>query len=291
MELILNDFSICGQFADMDAVDDYIIGTLKKVFDIITEKKIAVSKKTDTFARHLTKTMTVSDYLKMSNHPAATLIKRCIIEMAYGEPHWDKEDVLRSNSQTVYGYQYQAKEPNCFTEAIERECPLLSFPTQSFCEKKIFCTKNGQDIMIDNILNLKDLLDTYLKNNPEEITYLMGKYPFDKEVVLCTIGNQCFTEQALSENNLTFADKKKILTHIANLIEDKSAGKKTHWWSPIDKEILEYRVTVSDNREFRLFFLWKKSIIFLNGFIKKTQETPESEKKKARQIVKKYTAD
>ena len=88
------------------------------------------------------------------------------------------------------------------------------------------------------------------------------------------------------ENGLTYEDKRKTLRNISNLIEDKASGRKTHWWSPVEGEISEYRVSVSDNREFRLFFLWKDKIVFLNGFIKKTKETPEGEKKKAREIVK-----
>ena len=89
------------------------------------------------------------------------------------------------------------------------------------------------------------------------------------------------------KNGLTYEDKRKILQNISNLIEDKASGRKTHWWSSVEGEISEYRVSVSDNREFRLFFLWKDNIEFLNGFIKKTEETPEGEKKKAWEIVKK----
>ena len=66
---------------------------------------------------------------------------------------------------------------------------------------------------------------------------------------------------------------------------DKSQGLKSHWWDSVEADICEYRISISSNREFRLFFLWKKELIFLNGFIKKTETTPAAEKRKAREIA------
>lgn len=286
MELILNDYSICGQFEKIADFEDYFVSDLKRVLDVVIEKKIPLYKKTDTFSRYLSGGVSLADYLRRQNDTVATLIKRYIIDMAYSEPYWDEEDILATRQDADYRYPYNCEEPNCFTEAIERECPLLSFPTERFEQGQFTGGKDDVEVLIDNVTNVKGMLDTYLKNSPEEISYFLESYPFEKNIVLARIGDRCYANEAMLENELSYEDKRKILDHIPNLIVDKSCGKKTHWWGPVEGEISEYRVSVSDNREFRLFFLWRESIILLNGFIKKTQETPESEKKRAREIVK-----
>lgn len=56
------------------------------------------------------------------------------------------------------------------------------------------------------------------------------------------------------------------------LIMDKMSGIESHFYDRIDGDLNEYRLTISGNREFRLFFLWKDKIIFLNGGVKKTEK-------------------
>lgn len=53
---------------------------------------------------------------------------------------------------------------------------------------------------------------------------------------------------------------------------DKMSGIESHFYDRIDGDLNEYRLTISGNREFRLFFLWKDKIIFLNGGVKKTEK-------------------
>lgn len=286
MELILNDYAICGQFKEISDFEEYFIYNLNPVLDVMLDKQMPLYKKSDTFSRLLTSEISLDDYLRRRNDTVATLIKQYVINMAYSEPYWDVDGLCRTKADTDYVYPGSYDEPNCFTEAIEREVPLLSILSDQFNQKEIKGMKSGQEVTISNIIDLKSLLDTYLKVTPEEIRYIMEKYPFEKKVVLSEVKERCYVEEALLENGLTYEDKRKILQNISNLIEDKASGRKTHWWSSVEGEISEYRVSVSDNREFRLFFLWKDNIVFLNGFIKKTKETPEGEKKKAREIVK-----
>ncbi|MEY8421172.1 hypothetical protein AALB52_00300 [Lachnospiraceae bacterium 38-14] len=48
-----------------------------------------------------------------------------IVQLSFQEPYWDDEPCTKKD--TVYAYPVKQEEPNCFTEAIEREIPLRSF--------------------------------------------------------------------------------------------------------------------------------------------------------------------
>ena len=288
MELILNDYAIGGQFKEISDFEDYFLHDLKQVLDVMIDKQMPLYKKSDTYSRLLTSKISFADYLTRQNDTVATLIKEYVINLAYTDPYWDVDGFCRTKADTDYVYPGSYDEPNCFTEAIEREVPLLSILSDQFSQKEIKGMKSGKEVIISNIIDLKSLLDTYLKVSPEEIRYIMEKYPFEKKVILSETKEKCYAREALLENDLTYEDIRKILHNISNLIKDKASGRKTHWWSSVEGDISEYRVSVSDDREFRLFFLWKENIVFLNGFIKKTNETPEREKKKAREIVKKW---
>lgn len=285
MEIILNELSIDGQFGTLASFEDYFAEVLKDIFEIMQERHIALYKKSEIFGKYITNSKTVQDYLTMRNQTVATQMKKLFIQLAYMEPYWDQ--CPRTNPNCEYRYVGEYEEPNCITEAIERSCPLLSFPSKAFTEEKLQCKRAGREMVIENIKSSNKLLEEYLKMYPKNITYVLGRYPFGKKVVLAEVDEKCYTTEALIENDLSIDDYLKMIHNIPRLIEDKANGRKTHLWDTLDGEICEYRISVSSNREFRLFFLWRKSIIFLNGYIKKSGTTPQSEKKKAKGIVDK----
>ena len=74
------------------------------------------------------------------------------------------------------------------------------------------------------------------------------------------------------------------MLNISELIRGLSTGTKNRFWDKLSDGIFEYRISVSAGREFRLFFIQAEAIIFLNGFIKKQQTTPQYEIEKAKRI-------
>ena len=67
-------------------------------------------------------------------------------------------------------------------------------------------------------------------------------------------------------------------------------NRESRFWKSFGGGLFEFRENISDGRIFRLFFCQDGAIQFLNGFVKKTQETPQQEKTKARNIMKKNKA-
>ena len=126
--------------------------------------------------------------------------------------------------------------------------------------------KDGKTIVLHNFTAKEIFLTEYLRENPEMIKNIIEEYPYpsDKKVILAKVSDRCHAEEALLNNSLEVQDLLKILQNIPRLMMDKSQGLKSHWWDSVEADICEYRISISSNREFRLFFLWKKELIFLN---------------------------
>lgn len=287
MELILNDLSLYGQFPSVEDFEAYFLEYLYQVIHLIIEEQIPLYKKSDTYSRMITQNISLVKYLReSSNQPVATLLKKAIIEMAYSEPYWDT-DGMQSRPDVEYCYPNKQDEPNCYTEAIERKCPLLSVQVARTLETKIVCYYDDEPIEITDIRDDKELLEAYLSDDVNNVQVVIENYPVGKKVKCAEIAGRCYTKEALLENDLSAQDILKFVTNMRILIQDKSNGRKTHWWDSIKDDIYEYRLSISDGREFRVLFQWGKELTFLNGFIKKTGKTPKEEIKLAERIKNK----
>lgn len=288
MELILNDLSLNGQFISLDEFEEYYVHDLKKMIDFVMKERICLYKKSDTYSRMITKNISLAAYLRESvNQTVATMIKKAIVDLAYCEPYWDTEDV-KTRSDINYDYPNKQKEPNCFTEAIERKCPLISIKQDNNEDFILVCYREEKMVEIANITNYKILLDEYLIDDIENVEVIIENYLNEKEIECAKINGKCYTKEALLNNNLKVQDIQKFIHNMNNLIRDKSEGRKSHWWDNINDNICEYRLSISDGRELRVLFLGEEKLTFLNGFIKKTQKTPENEIKLAERIMNQW---
>lgn len=286
MELILNELSLDGQFESIEEdFVEYFKECLRPIWDVMCEKEVLLLKKSDFYDRKITKTETVLSLLKQVNNPIATVLKEYIVKMAIGEPYWDMTS--QTCNDTEYTYPSDSDIPNCFTEAIERKVSLFSFTNSEFEERMYACTKDKEIVEVENILEYKEFLLLFLRMYTSEIRYVLEKNRYlDNYKIECAVVNQkCYAEQALLENDLNFEDFRNIIENIPALMNSLLHGEKTKLWDGFGKGLFEYRLNVSAGRIFRLFFIQReKKIIFLNGFIKKSQETPKHELDKAKWI-------
>ena len=285
MQIVLNEYSVDNQFATYKAFEEYYRETLQYVLKVIVEKNMVVYKVQEILDRPLIDGQPLSMVFKNANKNALTKMKLYLLKIL-SVPYLDDE--LESLDNVVYECPFEREIPNCFSEAIERRCPLLSFQHEKYKDKRIKCKRNTVDITLNNIIDIKDILKSLLYIEPGEIRYIWGNYPFTKRVKLAEIDGRCYAEEALLSLGAT--DLAKLTFHINDLIRDKSNGVKTRFWDIINtkkSKYYEYRMSISDGREFRLFFLWEEDITFLNGFIKKSSETPTKEKEKAEKIIRK----
>lgn len=119
--------------------------------------------------------------------------------------------------------------------------------------------------------------------------FVFENYQFPRKVVFSETAGKCYAEEALLQNKLTLDDIWTILINIEEMIKGVSSGVKNRFWDSLSDGLFEYRNSISAGREFRLFFIQDECIVFLNGFIKKTQKTPKIELDKAKKIKRLYS--
>lgn len=284
MELILNEFSLDGQFQGIEDFSDYIRDVLAPLLEIVIENKIIFLKKSDIYSVAVTGDLSLNDFMVMANEPAITVLKRYLVNLGYCEPYWDDNETTKP--EVDYEYPIKRQEPNCFTEAIERRGKLISFEHPDYKEESIRCFRNGKLIDISNILEVRQFLKEYLLENRQKVRYILERYPYKRSVTCAEVNGRCYADEALCGSNLTETDLMNIVEVIPRLINDLESGKKTNLWDKLREDLFELRMNVSGGRIFRLLFVQKRGICFLNGFIKKTQKTPEEEIRKAIEIKK-----
>lgn len=283
MEFILNELSLRGQFKSEEAFCNYVQEEFVDILEMMDENHFLLYKKQEMYERLVTAGKTLYDILSFSNTPAVTLVKMYIVQLSFQEPYWDDDPCTKEG--TVYDYPDKQEEPNCFTEAIEREIPMVSFEDSS--GKEFLCHKNKCEVHIRNIVKKADFLNVCLACQGLEIDYVLENYSYDRNVTLAKVKGKCYAKEALMENGLTVDDLQSIVQSIPNLIKGLEQGEKNNYWDSFREGVFEYRVSVSAGRIFRLFFFQKNGLIFLNGFIKKSQKTPQQEIEKAIRIKKK----
>lgn len=285
MKIILNDCSVIGQFGTVDEFAVYVVNHLKPIFELIFDVKALFYSKQDMYDHKITNEKTLNDlFIEGTGDPVITVLKQFIQKLAFQKPYWDQE--IMTDQEIHYEYSAQVEEPNCFTEAIERGTALLSFPNAGYDGQFFACKREKDEVKILNIMDAEDWLHTYLMDGIQNIRYVMEKYPFQRKIHLAEISDRCYALEALLENNLNLEDMQNIIAGVERMLEGITTGRKNRFWDTIRDGIWEFRIDVSCDRIFRMFFLQKKEIIFLNGFIKKSQETPQKEIEKAIRIKK-----
>lgn len=284
MEIVLNDYSLNGQF---ETTEDFVLWMhteWKKLFEYVLENRIALYKKTDFYSRKITQTETLQDVLRQTGDPLLYEIRSFISKAAYSAPYWDEEGVGKTNLSNTYKCPFDDDLPNCFSEAIERDKVILSVKNESFNDESYSYTKNDESGELKNVVEYNSFLCWLLTSPLEDVKYVFENYKFQRKIKFAEISGRCYAEEAIQQNDLTKEDKIHILLNISELIRGLSTGTKNRFWDKLTDEIFEYRISISAGREFRLLFVQDEAIIFLNGFIKKVQKTPKHEIEKAKKI-------
>ena len=284
MELFLNEFSLDGQFQSVDEFADYVREVLAPLFDIIIENETPFFKKSDIYGAAVTAELSLHDLMLMANEPAVSVLKSYLVNLGYCEPYWDVD--MATKPEVNYGYPFKKEEPNCFTEAIERRGRLVSFPHRDYQETTFICSRNKERRDICNICETEQLLTAYLREDKGKIRYILERYPYSRPVICIEADGRCYADEALCGNELTEADLINIVEAIPRLIDDLENGRKSSLWDKLRDDVFELRIHVSGGRIFRLLFVQKNGLCFLNGFIKKTQKTPPDEIRKALELKK-----
>lgn len=280
MSVIVNDFSLDGQFAEdedfLDSLAEITLPTLK----ILENLGIKILKGYETYSVMVTENKSLYDFIKLKGSPEAARLK-----MMLNNPFWDDEN--KSSNQSVYECEYTRNTNSyCLAEALERTMPVISFVHDSFKESSISIKKDNEEFRIDNLYNKYVLLEVFREiGKINSLKYLLLKHNLNDSFGL-SLGKDLFRE-LIDGANLNNDDEGVIVNDIVKLIDFISRGEDPERLSKtIDGKLKEFRTSLSCRREIRIFYFEKDSkITFLNGFLKKTQQTPTAEIDKAKGIM------
>ncbi|MBO0526477.1 hypothetical protein EXQ31_12785 [Clostridium botulinum] len=225
--------------------------------------------------------------MKIKGVPEITKFKKQLNELFFDEPFWESDSL--SVNDSVYECAFSNKISGyCLAEALERRKPVLSFEHDDFKNRVILIKKDGIDSNINNLYNKENLIENFREIRViDSLKYLLLKHNLKNSFGL-NLGKNYFKDLC-EEAHLKEDDIDIIVEDINRLIDFKDKDLNPGRLSKtIDGKLKEFRTSLSDRREIRIFYLEiERKIIFLNGFLKKTQETPKDEIDKAKILMKK----
>lgn len=282
MSIIINDFSLTGQFNDEEEFFDSLVEETLPMFKILENLDIDILSGYETYSLMITEEKNLMHLMGIKGSAEIARLKSLLTA-----PFWEEE--LFSDNESIYECEYTEKTKlYCLAEAFERNISVLSFKHPKFRESIISLSKDGSKKDISNSYNKSILIDILIeKEIIDAVYYLVAKYKLDNSFGL-KIGKNYFQE-LIKEATLSKEDINIIAEDIERLINFTKKGENPKRLSDtIDGKLKEFRTSLSKNREIRIFYFEvNRSITFLNGFLKKTKETPPGEIEKAKMIMRK----
>lgn len=287
MSVIINDFSLDGQFNEIETFIESLFNNTIPMLDILESLKVQILSSYSIYDLKVTKNTTLYDIIKIKGIPEITKFKKQLNELFFDEPFWESEPLSDNNS--LYECEFSDKFNNyCLAEALERKRPVLSFEHDNFKQSIILIKKDGIDSNISNLYNREILIESFREISIiDSLEYLLLKHEL-KDSFGLSLGKNYFKD-LVEEAHLKDEEVNIITDDINRLIDFKYKNLDPGRLSKtIEGKLKEFRTTISDSREIRIFYFEvDKRIVFLNGFLKKTEETPRNEIDKAKAIISK----
>ncbi|WP_455794750.1 type II toxin-antitoxin system RelE/ParE family toxin [Clostridium butyricum] len=287
MGVIINDFSLDGQFYNEDEFLESLYMHTIPMLDRLEELKTQILSSFNSYTLPVTKDKTLYDILSIKGSAEIRKFKRQLQELFFDEPYWDSNP---KSINSIYKCEF-TKEDNsyCLAEAVERDFPVISFEHERFKESTIKIEKDHLEYVVKNIYNQAILLEIFRENKQiSQLKYLLLRHSLTQSFGL-KYGKNYF-EELVDSCSLSEEDIKVIVDDMEKLISQTKNGENPGRLSgPIDGKLKEFRTSLSNKREIRFFYFEvNRRIIFMNGFLKKTQQTPQEEIEKAKRIMKMY---
>lgn len=287
MGVIINDFSLDGQFKDVDEFLDSLSSLTLPMLDVLQNLRINILSSYNSYNMLVTKDKNLYDMMAIKGSGEIRKLKRKLQELLFDDPFWDAD--IKSIYE-IYECDYtNKKSAYCLAEAIERNFPVISFEHSKFKESCIEIKKNNEIESVKNLFNQESMLQILREERViTHLKYFVLKYSMDESFGL-RYGKNYFDE-LVEVATLSIDDQSHIISDMEQLIIRQSSGEDTGRFSDtIDGKLKEFRTSLTNNRQIRFFYFEQgKKIIFLNGFLKKTPKTPASEISKAKRIMSKY---
>ena len=287
MDVIINDFSLDGQFSDEEEFVESLYRNTLPMLNCLEKVGITILRSYYSYESKVTSSKTLNDLLITRGNPEITKLKGQLQKMFFEEPY--REDSLKSVEESYDCVFTEKKNQFCLAEALERNIPVLSFEHEKFKESAIQISKNKENKFIKNLFNKDTMLDIFREDKViTHLDFIILKYNIVESFGLSK-GKNYFYE-LVEEHSLSIDDQNYIISDMNKLINFFMGGENPGDLSKtIEGKLKEFRTSLTNNRQIRFFYFEKdKKIIFMNGFLKKTQKAPSAEINRAKRIMAEY---
>lgn len=285
MDIVLNDFSIDGQFESSEDFLDYLTESLFSVLEQLAKQGCILLKSHYTYSRCIVPGITLHDMVFHGNfngYSEITKLRAFIVQLT-DEPFWETDQKTQTDAlydSPVTG-NFSGDSPNCLSEAYERGCMLMSFRHNAFSRPTIKISKDSVTNELDNITDRYVLADCLVRKDRMTLAGLLEVYGKESDIIFPQHGGSgCYYVDEGVEEKLTCKDKLQIKGDFIMFIEGKATGQMLRRLTDTvvykGERIHEFRTTVSNSREFRIYYYKQGSRwICLYGWLKDKQTMPD----------------
>ena len=157
MEIVFNDYSLDSQFDNSDAFADSLFEYTLPLLDVLKDSSSLVLKKFESYNLHITPKMTLNDFLtsnQFRGYSEAQKLRSLLVDLR-DEPYWEENPKTETSAtyMTCYTGAFTGDNPNCFSEACERDKIILSIEHNAFKTESLSVAKNNTFETINNFYN------------------------------------------------------------------------------------------------------------------------------------------
>ena len=295
MNVIINDFSLNGQFKDAEEFFDSLVEETLPAFYNLDRHGCEILSSFDTYSRNISTNLTLYNALTgrdYRGYPQATRLKSFLTSCT-NEPYWSVAPQTDEQlNYLVYGIEVESI-PNCFTEAFAREKSLLSFQNKDFRCDKLRITVDGQEYFLYNLFNKESVGQALFCKNVIGLAEFLMSSNYGKTVCFFENNGQYYVDEGYKNGNLTIEDGFSIFKDFKLSIEFLCKGTlKSRFSDSITHRGItyyEFRCSLQNNREFRIYYFQDHDkLVYLNSIVKKTAKIPDHVKDQSVALIKKY---
>ncbi len=297
MEIILNDYSIDSQFDSVESFVDSLVEYTLPLLDILKSKEFYILKRYDSYNLKITSDLSLYDFLKLNkyNAYAETQKMKSLLVSLSDEPYW--QDNNRTDQKSVYKTEFTGEfygsSPNCFSEALERDKIVFSFEKENFKRKTLKILKNNIDFELHNFYDSINTFDFLYEKSYISFSELLLGYNNSLKISFFCLNGSVIIDNEFDDSNLTIDDAYSIKRDFCKWIEgieyDNMLPRLTDSIKYKDITYNEFRTTLKNSREFRMFYkLIDNTYVFFNLLLKKSEATPMNTKKRTYDLIKHY---
>lgn len=297
MEVVLNDYSLDAQFDNIDDFVDSLVKNTLLVLRYFEESSNLLIKSYCTYDKKISHTVSVYQFLTSQQFMGFSEAQklRSVLGKLVDEPYWN------DNPKTVINAQYKCdkigdfsgQEPNCFSESLERDKLILSFEHNEYKEESIPILKNK---VAYNLYNLFDenstIKNLFLLKQIGFVEFLVYSYR-NYDVEFYANGSKYYADEYYDNGALSQHDVLHIKEDFDKMIKGRMRGNMLpRLLDSISYRNItynEFRTSLTNNREFRIYFYMDgKKWVFFDSIIKTTESIPEYVKNKTYNLIRAY---